>query len=167
MEIPINRKHLLKMLTLYSMVVLLVAALVYYLYVYEERIYYVLTAAFILSVLFYPFIAFKFIQLLRMNKPGLIIDDTGITDNVNAAKFGTIPWSDVKSIRQTKEFNSNFIIVDLVLPEKYTAGKTGFQKFQLNGLMNKYGSPCVINASTLNYNVEELQNLIQQYLLKK
>ena len=50
------------------------------------------------SIVFFGLCAFVLIKKLPDNKPGLIIDQTGLTDNSSGVSAGQILWSDIENI---------------------------------------------------------------------
>lgn len=56
---------------------------------------------------------FSILFKLRDNRPGLIIDHTGFTNNTNPFSPGFTPWSDVESITTTEVRKQKFIVIRL------------------------------------------------------
>ena len=53
-------------------------------------------------------------------KPAFILDDKGISDYTSFAGAGFIPWSDVKSLKETvNSFKQKLILILLNNPNKY------------------------------------------------
>ena len=60
-----------------------------------------------------------FIKRLINNKPLIILDESGFTDNSGAEPIGFIPWSDVKRIYMVTMKHNKLIQVELAYPEEY------------------------------------------------
>ncbi len=83
------------------------------------------------------------------NSPGLIIDQTGITDNSSGISAGHIPWSDIKEITTTKVFNQKFLTINLKKPEP-----------------GKKDAAVSIAVTTLKYDFNELEAILKAQFAK-
>lgn len=107
-----------------------------------------------------------FSKRLIDKRPGLIIDENGITDNSSAFSFGLIPWSDIAqvyefSIQASIASRPRFITVELHDPEKYISRETNSFKRNLLLLnLKNYGSPVHISTNGLEINPNDLLGLI-------
>ena len=115
----------------------------------------------VFSVSFFSLIGFYVIIKLFDSKPGLIIDEKGITDNSSAIAIGLILWKDIVSIRTEKIQTTNFLIIEVNNPEEYIKNTSRFKKFLLKTNFRIYGTPLSINASGLKTNFKNLETLIQ------
>lgn len=61
----------------------------------------------IAAILFFGLIAVYIIRKLPDNKPGLIIDQLGITDNSGGLSAGQILWTDIENISVLKSIGKN------------------------------------------------------------
>jgi hypothetical protein len=83
-----------------------------------------------------------FIRKLGDKKPGLIIDDNGITDNASGVAAGFIPWEDITHIYTTKVMNQEFIMIGVTNPEGYISRQPGaLKRKMMKANMKSYGSP--------------------------
>lgn len=116
----------------------------------------------ILSIAVFGLAAFVMAKKIYDNAPGLIIDQTGITDNSTGVPAGHIPWSDIKEIKTNKVLNQRFLIIIVNKPEEYinrqdnVAAKKGVEANYKTS-----GSPVNIPASTLKCNFDELESLVK------
>ncbi|MDE5859799.1 MAG: hypothetical protein K2H23_05375, partial [Oscillospiraceae bacterium] len=60
-----------------------------------------------------------FIKRLINNKPLIILDESGFTDNSGADPIGFVPWDDVKRIYMVTMKHNKLIQVELAYPEEY------------------------------------------------
>lgn len=119
----------------------------------------------IASIIFFGLCAFVVFKKLQSNKPGLVIDQSGITDNASALSAGHIPWSDIKGIRTIQMMNQQLIMVEVVNPEEYINRQSGALKRKAAEINYKsYGSPISISANALKCNFAELEHILQSAL---
>ena len=121
----------------------------------------------ILGILFGPVGAYIFIKKLRDKKPGLIIDDTGITDNSSAVAAGLILWKDIIEIRQTKLFRQKLLMLVLKNPEDYINRQTNAMKRKgMKSNLETFGSPVGISTNALDCKYDELKNILERKLVE-
>ncbi len=110
--------------------------------------------------------AFVFVwKKVNDNKPGLVIDETGVLDNSSGVSAGLIPWSDITDVKFEKVFNQSFLMLIVRNPNAYIEQQQNVIKkkaMQMN--FKNYGSPISIPASTLNYNFDELRQILIEKL---
>lgn len=127
----------------------------------------VLTIAGIASILFFSLCGFIGFKKLREDKAGLIINESGITDNASGVSAGHIPWSDIKEIKITQVFNQKFLMILVNNPNEYISRQTSAIKRKGMKMNYKnYNSPISIPATTLKCNFDELNNILQAQLNK-
>jgi hypothetical protein len=119
----------------------------------------------IISILFFGLSGFMIFKKLKDTKPGLVIDDTGVTDNASGVSAGHIPWADITAIKTAQVFTQKFLMIIVKNPEDYINRQTSALKRQ-NMKMNfkTYGSPISITANTLQYNFNDLENILRERL---
>ncbi|MEL1245827.1 STM3941 family protein [Flavobacterium sp. DGU11] len=111
----------------------------------------------IASILFFGFIAVAYIVKLFDTRPGLIIDEKGITDNASGVSAGFIPWGDVRHIYTTQVMNQKFIMIGVNNPEDYINRQAKFlKKKAMNYNFKNYGSPISITPNGLKMDFENL-----------
>lgn len=97
------------------------------------------------------------------NKPGLIIDEFGITDNSNATSMGLIEWKDITRVEKKHVMSTKFLILHTDNPEKYIQRAKNFILKRAVEMNSKtYGSPISITSNSLKINFEDLETLITQ-----
>jgi hypothetical protein len=109
---------------------------------------------------------------LLNNKPGLIIDEEGLTENMSVFSFGLIPWSDIteiyeSSVQASIASKQKFITIVVKDPGKYVSRETNSIKKKLLSLNEKnYGSPIHISTNTLKIDHDELLLLLTREFAK-
>ncbi len=122
----------------------------------------------ILGVLFFGTTFGYGIIKLFDNKPGLSIDEIGITDNSNMSSVGLIEWSDIKEIKIQEYQSTSFLLVFLRDNQKYLEQTNGFKRRLLKSNFKKYKTPISIISNTLDCNFDELaKELIDKLNEKK
>lgn len=107
-------------------------------------------------------ITIRLIIKLFNRKPGLVIDETGITDNASSVKAGLITWQDIKNIRSVKQHSNQLLLITVANPNKYIDAAHSLKKPVLQMNINMHGTPVIIPAAALNYNFTELQTVLTQ-----
>lgn len=119
------------------------------------------------SVLFFGLCLVFLAKSLFESKPGLIIDEYGITDNSSASSVGLIEWKDIEFIETIQVAFTQFVMVHTVQPEKYlNKARNGLMRAAMQANFNRYGSPVAISVFTLNIGSQYLQRLLQEALEK-
>jgi len=113
------------------------------------------------SILFFGLCAYFFIRKLPDNKPGLVIDDTGVFDNSGGLSAGIILWSDMEEISVIQIQKQKMIMIYLKNPQEYIDRQTSFLKkkgMQLN--YKSYGTPISISSTGLKTSFDKLYSEI-------
>lgn len=75
------------------------------------------------TLMFLVFFAWAVSRFLT-NKPMLILDRNGLTDQSAASAAGFVPWSDLSNVRFTEYRNSGILLsIDTVHPEQFIAAR--------------------------------------------
>lgn len=69
-----------------------------------------------------------FIKRLINNKPLIILDKSGFTDNSNSSSVGFVSWRDVKRIYMVTMRHNKLIQVELTYPEEYLNRMSGLAR---------------------------------------
>lgn len=121
----------------------------------------------IAGVLFFGAAGIYGITKLFDKSNGLVIDDSGITDNTNASGSGLIIWDDITEIKIEQVMSTKFLLIYISDPNKYLARVKGFKQKLMKLNMEKYGTPISITSSTLKLNFDELERLVNYRLKNK
>lgn len=116
----------------------------------------------VLGFLFFGACTIYAYQKMIDDRPGLIIDRNGITDNSSAIAVGLVEWKDIRGIRVKKTGTNRFIMIDLDDPEKYISRASGLPRLAMQANLKFYGSPLAISSNTLNYDFEDLVEVLQE-----
>lgn len=101
-------------------------------------------------------------------KPGLIIDQYGITNNTNVISMGLIEWGDIIDVRSVQVMSTRFLVVYTNNPEKYLARvKNKILKCFMKMNYKTYGSPISITSNSLKVKYNDLEHLIRSELKKR
>ena len=118
----------------------------------------------IAAVLFFSAASIYGIRKLFDNSMGLIIDDNGITNNTNASSIGLIDWSDIIEIKTEQVMSTKFLLIYTSNPNKYLNRVKGIKQKLMKANLKAYGTPISITSSTLRYNLDELEKVINNRL---
>ena len=112
------------------------------------------------------FAFYAIIKQLSSKKPALVINDEGITDNSAFASVGFIPWFDILEIKITSNsLNKKFLTLFLANPDHYIFKcKTNTQTTVLRNYLKTFGTPVIISAVSLKYELGELLEILEMKL---
>ena len=116
------------------------------------------------SVLFFSAAFFYGMKKMFDNTIGLIIDETGITDNSNASSIGLIKWADITEIRTEQVASTKFLLIYTDNPEEYLDKAKGFKRKLMQGNNEIYATPLSITSNTLKCDFNELKKLLSDRL---
>ncbi len=122
----------------------------------------------IIGVCFFGLGLIFLLRKLTDNKPGLIIDQNGITDNTNATSVGLIEWNDITGIERRQVMSNKFLIIHTDVPEKYLSrAKNIISRKAMELNYKSYGSPISIISNSLKIDFEDLEKIILSELADK
>ncbi|PZX91874.1 hypothetical protein DOS84_18240 [Flavobacterium aquariorum] len=121
----------------------------------------------ILGVLFFGGTGTFGIRKMFDDKAGLIIDDTGITNNTNASSIGLIKWSDITKIRTGQVGSTKFLLIYTKKPNYYLNKVKGFRRKLMEGNNRMYGTPLSITSNTLKCKFSDLEKLLNEKLIEQ
>lgn len=99
--------------------------------------------------------------------PGLVIDTEGITDHTNITSVGFIPWNDILTFELVKgSFGHKLIVVKVKNPDRYINANPKLSASRLSQL-RQFSSPILITATTLEYDPQQLLELLNDRINKK
>ena len=117
------------------------------------------------SIVFFGLCAFVLIKKLPDNKPGLIIDQTGLTDNSSGVSAGQILWSDIENISIIEIHSQKLIMLQVKNPQDYIDKQTSSFKRKMMQLNYKmYGTPLSITSNGLKISFDELLSTLTDKL---
>lgn len=113
------------------------------------------------SIIFFGLGVLIFIRKLSDNRPGLIIDDLGLSDNSSGVAGGQILWSDILGISVLKVHRQKFVMLQVKNPEDYINRQTNaFKRKMMEMNFKMYGSPLSITSNGLKISFNDLHKLL-------
>jgi hypothetical protein len=112
------------------------------------------------SILFFGICAFFIIRKIGNNKPGLIIDETGLIDNSSGVSIGRISWSEIEDIFVVEINRQKLIMLQVRNPEEHIARNSGFKRKMMQMNYKTYGSPLSITSNGLKISFKELHTIL-------
>ncbi|MFZ6734610.1 STM3941 family protein [Undibacterium sp. Ji42W] len=117
----------------------------------------------VVAILFFGFCTVFRTRKLLDNRPGLILNASGLLDNSSAVAAGFVPWPAVVGFSIFEVQNQKTLVVRVREPERYIVAG-GMLKRMLNRMDDKLcGSPVVISANFLKLGFNELLQISQAY----
>lgn len=109
------------------------------------------------AIIFFGLCAFVLIKKLPDNEPGLIINETGITDNSSGILAGEILWSDIEKISVIEIHTHKIIMLQVTNPQEYIDKQTSsFKRIMMQLNYKMYGTPLSITSNGLTISFDEL-----------
>ena len=158
--IPFSKKKMVKLLGLYILVILGIAAIIFFI-LSADRINLYYLALFVVLFIAGAYLFYKHIQELwgsNKKNEGVILTPDYLKSNATplGKRVGEIPWSEIASIGKVNYYGQH-IHIKLKHPEKYVN--------QLKG-MSKDFTGIYLNDSELEISFEELEKIINEYFEK-
>lgn len=110
-------------------------------------------------IIFGPASVVLFFKLFD-KKPGLIIDEKGITDNSNTSSIGLIKWSEITRISQTESNSIKFLVVELENPEEFFEKLSLWKKLSSRQNLKQHGTPITLSSVSLQCTFAELEKMV-------
>ena len=95
---------------------------------------------------------------------GLTVDDDGVIDNTNAVSVGRIKWSDITEIKSKHIMSAKYLLIFIKDPNEVLEKVKGIKRKLMTVNMKTYGTPLSITSTTLKYNFNDLEKLLQARL---
>ena len=119
----------------------------------------------IASILFSSICAIYIVRKLPDNKPGLIIDKIGLTDNSSGVSAGQILWSDIENISVIEIHRQKLIMLHVKNPHDYIDKQTsGFKRKMMQMNFNMYATSLSITSNSLQIKFDQLLNILNDHL---
>jgi hypothetical protein len=101
-----------------------------------------------------------YIKTVFDKNASLVLSDKTMKDDISILSCGSVPWEDVTdvSIKKTKRFNFQFLIVTLADDEKYLKNKNPLLRYILKRYIKSYGGIMVISDRRVRYDLQQLKN---------
>jgi hypothetical protein len=115
------------------------------------------------SIIFFGLCAVVLMRKLHDNKPGLIIDDTGLTDNSSGLSAGHILWTDIENISVLEIHKQRLLMLEVSNPKDYIDKQNSLFKRKGMALNYKmYGTLLSLTANGLKVPFTELLALVTE-----
>ena len=119
----------------------------------------------IAGVLFFGLCGVYFGRKLPDNRPGLIIDEMGLTDNSSGLSAGLILWGDIKKISVIEIHRQKLLMLHVKNPQDYIDKQTsGIKRKMMQMNFNMYGTPLSITSNSLKITFDGLHNILKERL---
>ena len=120
----------------------------------------------LVSIIFFGVAGVFGVKKLFDNKPGLVLNSSGVIDNSSGVSAGLIPWAEILDAEIYEIHKQKMLIIKLRNPRKYIV-RGGPLRRALNKANHKMcGSPIAITSSALKVNFSELVSLFKEYKQK-
>ena len=119
----------------------------------------------IASILFFGLCAFYIAREIPNNKPGLIINNIGITDNSSGVSAHQIVWSDIEHISVIEIHRQKIIMIHVKNPQDYIEKQTNsFKRKMMQMNLSMYETPLCITSNSLQIKFDDLLNILNNHL---
>jgi hypothetical protein len=99
-------------------------------------------------------------------KPGLVIDNHGITNNSTATGIEIIKWNDITDLSVEEVKRTKFILVYVKNPLEYINQSNFFKRFWMKQNYCFYGTPISIASTTLKCKISDLEKILEDWRTK-
>lgn len=115
-------------------------------------------------ILFFGSVAFVVIPKLFDQRPGLIINEEGISDNSGGLSAGQIFWKDIVDLKVLEIKRQKLLLIFVRNPQDYIdRHRHSLQRKLASMNHQQYGTPLSISTATLKISFNELtQTIIRQ-----
>jgi hypothetical protein len=164
-QIPINKKR-----TPFEIIFGLLACTILYLLItrsVEDLPWYYLPAYFILlfyCLFFTILVVLNYLKALLDKSAGIIITEKYLYKNISVFSSDNILWSDIEEAKIFKGRKRNILILKLADSDKYLRNKNFLERYILKKHVKRWGTPILISDKTLDYDLNEVKQLITDKL---
>jgi hypothetical protein len=114
-------------------------------------------------VLFYAIIGLiAYLKNVFDKSASLVITEKGIKDTLALFSCGEISWAEIEDVILLNKLGA-VLVIKLKDPDAVISRQTGWKRFFSRKMFKKMGSPVIISQRTIDYNIEELKNIILQH----
>lgn len=103
-----------------------------------------------------------FLKKLFDNKPGLILDETGLWNNSSIISSHTIKWSELRGVRLRTIGKEKILLLNFKDKESFIRKFNLFERFIFRINMSMSNAPFAISTRTLKCDVEELKREVRR-----
>jgi hypothetical protein len=120
----------------------------------------------LLIVFFGAVSAVGFVKMLS-RKCALLINDEGILDNTTASSFGLIKWENVTGFKIEEMMSRKYLVIQVNNGEEMIEKSKGMLRKTMKMNFSMYLTPYAIPSTVVNYNLEELVDLLEKQLAER
>jgi len=120
----------------------------------------------LLTVAFFGLCALFGVKKLFEQKPGLVLNSTGILDNSSAIAAGLIPWSEIVGFDIFQMPGERLLVVKVIDPDKYVNRGSAIRRLLNKANVGLSGRPIVMTSNSLKIDFDDLLHLCNAYLKK-
>ncbi|WP_373552871.1 STM3941 family protein [Haliscomenobacter sp.] len=119
----------------------------------------------LVAILFFGGIALLIIRKLFDPRPGLIINEEGLTDNSGGLSAGQILWQDIEDISVLQIQRQRLMLILVKNPQDYIDRQSNGWKRKLMAMnYRQYGTPLSISTNGLKITFAELVEILKHHL---
>jgi hypothetical protein len=96
------------------------------------------------------------------DKPGLIVDSSGITDNSSGVAAGLITWQSIKKIEERTIRGHRYVAIQVDNPHRYIEKQSGLKRLLMSANYRYFETPIYISANSLKMDYGELSSLLNE-----
>jgi hypothetical protein len=120
----------------------------------------------LLGILFFGLGELVILKKLFENKPGLVLNATGLLDNSAGLSIGFLAWSDVAGFEAKEFLGQRLLVVRLEDPTHYLETCSPLMRVQGRINVRLIGSPVAISSNALRIDFSELVSVCNSWLAK-
>jgi hypothetical protein len=96
-----------------------------------------------------------------------LINDEGILDNTTASSFGLIKWENVTGFKIEEMMSRKYLVIQVNNGEEMIEKSKGMLRKTMKMNFSMYLTPYAIPSTVVNYNLEELVDLLEKQLAER
>ena len=161
--IPVNKKRFPVQLFICTLIAMALCVYFYYSGSFTLNPYSPITILVVLLIFVIRYIivlAKEYLRLRFDRKAGFTITESGIIDNITFVSMGKIPWDDIDDIALDKYRGMDILLIGITDPNKYSSGMRPMCRAVFNQYIKKWNTPLVISEKRIDYNLENLRDLL-------
>lgn len=94
-------------------------------------------------------------------KPGLILDQSGITDNSSVISVGLILWAQIAEVSVKNVLSKKLLLISVYDAESFLTNANAFQKAVMKENVKQHGTPITIDVTALQCSFEDLEKFVK------
>lgn len=120
----------------------------------------------IVTIVFFGYAGLVLMRKLTEQQPGLVVDETGITDYSSGLSGGHVAWTDIQDILILQIQRQKMVMILVRDPEAFIQREKSAVKRKLMAVnYRSYGSPWNISANSLQISFDDLYQLLTDHFV--